>query len=188
MKGVVFNLLEEVVRREHGEDVWDDLLDRAGLSGAYTSLGSYPDEEIVALVNAASEALSSPPGDVLKWFGREAMTELAAKYPSFFTHHSSSRSFVLSVNEIIHPEVRKLYVGATCPHFNFEEDANGVLSMAYKSPRKLCFLAEGFVEGVAAYYGECVDFHHAMCLHKGDDRCVFEIRWSKELARTCTAA
>lgn len=26
MKGVVFNLLEEVVRREHGEDPWDAVL------------------------------------------------------------------------------------------------------------------------------------------------------------------
>ena len=27
MKGIVFNLLEAVVRRDYGEDAWDDLLD-----------------------------------------------------------------------------------------------------------------------------------------------------------------
>ncbi|MBN3851729.1 heme NO-binding protein, partial [Paraburkholderia sp. Ac-20342] len=37
MKGIVFNLLEELVRREHGEDAWDDLLDAAHVQGAYTS-------------------------------------------------------------------------------------------------------------------------------------------------------
>src|SRR4029450_10824779 len=54
MKGVVFNLLEEVVRRRHGEDTWDALLDQAGLAGSYTSLGSYPDEDMSKLVLAAS--------------------------------------------------------------------------------------------------------------------------------------
>ena len=43
MKGVVFNLLEQLVARDFGEDTWDALLDASGLEGAYTSLGSYPD-------------------------------------------------------------------------------------------------------------------------------------------------
>jgi len=33
VKGIVFNLLQEVVTRNHGEDVWDDLVDEAGVSG-----------------------------------------------------------------------------------------------------------------------------------------------------------
>jgi len=31
MKGVAFNMLEEIVSRDHGVDAWDGLLDRAGL-------------------------------------------------------------------------------------------------------------------------------------------------------------
>lgn len=61
MKGVVFNLLEEVVSQHHGETVWDTLLDAAGLPGSYTSLGSYPDEQMEQLVLAASNALGLPP-------------------------------------------------------------------------------------------------------------------------------
>ena len=38
MKGIVFNLLEEVVTEAYGADAWDSLLDAAGLDGAYTSL------------------------------------------------------------------------------------------------------------------------------------------------------
>ena len=64
MKGVVFNLLEQVVVREYGENVWDDLLDATGLGGAYTSLGSYPDQEMMSLVSAAATALKLPPNDV----------------------------------------------------------------------------------------------------------------------------
>ena len=54
MKGVVFNLLEAVVEEEHGEAAWDGLLDATGLDGSYTSLGNYPDADLVGLVGAAS--------------------------------------------------------------------------------------------------------------------------------------
>jgi hypothetical protein len=70
LKGLVFNLLERVVVRNHGEAAWDDLLDATGLPGAYTSLGSYPDEEIGRLVDAGAKALGLEPAEVLRWFGR----------------------------------------------------------------------------------------------------------------------
>ena len=54
MKGVVFNLLEEFVRRAHGEDTWDALLARAHVDGAYTSVGNYADADLGALVGAGA--------------------------------------------------------------------------------------------------------------------------------------
>ena len=38
MKGITFNLLEEIVQREHGEEAWDQLIESAQLDGVYTSL------------------------------------------------------------------------------------------------------------------------------------------------------
>ena len=175
MKGIVFNLLEDVVTRNHGAATWDDLLDKADVGGAYTSLGSYPDEEAMKLVIAASQALGVEPNAVLRWFGREAMPVLAQKYPHFFTPHSTVRPFLLSLNSIIHPEVRKIYPGADVPVFDFDDEPGGALLMGYNSPRRLCALAHGFVEGAAGHYGESVVFEHLRCMHKGDDKCVFRI-------------
>lgn len=93
MKGIVFNLLEQVVTRDHGENTWDDLLGSAGLAGAYTSLGSYPDDHLGRLVGAASEALNVPAQDLIRWFGREALPALAQAYPAFFASHTDTRSF-----------------------------------------------------------------------------------------------
>ncbi|WP_044873058.1 heme NO-binding domain-containing protein [Pseudomonas sp. LFM046] len=171
MKGIVFNLLEEVVIRHQGEDAWDALLEGAGLDGAYTSLGSYPDEHMYRLVGAASEALGMPPFDVLRWFGREAMPSLALRYPAYFSTHDSTRSFVLSVNSIIHPEVRKIYPGADVPTFGFRDEPDGSLHMTYRSPRRLCALAQGFIEGAAIHFNETLDFEHLDCMHRGDPEC-----------------
>ncbi|WP_069086644.1 heme NO-binding domain-containing protein [Pseudomonas sp. TCU-HL1] len=171
MKGIVFNLLEEVVIRHQGENAWDALLDSAGLDGVYTSLGSYPDEQIYRLVGAASQMLAMPPFEVLRWFGQEAMPALANRYPAYFSPHDSTRTFVLSVNAIIHPEVRKIYPGADVPTFGFHDELDGALLMVYRSPRRLCALAQGFVEGAAAHFHEKLDFEHLHCMHRGDPEC-----------------
>jgi len=177
MKGVVFNLLEQAVTDAHGDDTWIDLLEEADVGGAYTSLGSYPDSEMIALVGAAANKLDLQAADVLRWFGRAAMPLLAERYHPFFVGHVSARSFVLSVNDIIHPEVRKLYSGAGCPHFHFSQDADQRLVIGYQSPRQMCHLAHGFVEGAADHYRESVAIEHLSCMLEGDALCRLAVRW-----------
>lgn len=157
MKGVVFNLLEEAVTQDFGADAWDDLIDEAGVSGIYSSLGNYSDDDIAALVSAASVKLSLTPSAVLQWFGRKAMPLLKERYNALFANHSRSRDFILSVNSVIHPEVRKLYAGASCPFFHFRESGDGALVVRYDSTRSLIDLAHGFVLGAADLWGETVD-------------------------------
>ncbi|HVX05236.1 MAG TPA: heme NO-binding domain-containing protein [Rhodanobacteraceae bacterium] len=175
MKGIIFNVLEEVVVANYGESTWDDLLDAADSNGVYTSLGSYPDEHMMRLVEAASDALGLPPSEVVRWFGRQAMPRFAERYPEFFTAYTSTRPFVLALNTIIHPEVRKLYTGALCPHFDFREGEDGALLIGYHSPRRLCALAHGFIEGAADYYHEQAEVDHLQCVDRGDARCLMRM-------------
>lgn len=176
MKGIVFNLLEDVVTRHHGDAAWDEFLDASGLAGAYTSLGSYPDAELETLVAAAAGTFRMSRDECLRWFGREAMPLLAKRYPAFFEGHRTILPFLLSVNDIIHPEVRKIHPGALCPVFRFEHAADGALRLGYKSPRQLCALAEGFIEGAAGIFGETVAVEHLRCAVKGDPECLLSVR------------
>jgi Haem-NO-binding len=182
MKGVVFNLLESVVRRDYGDDTWDTLLEAAHVDGAYTSLGNYPDEEITKLVGAASSALKMPADNVVRWFGRNALPLLAKKHPQFFAPHKSTRSFLLTLNDVIHSEVRKLYPGADVPVFTYDTSSLEVLLMYYRSPRKLCALAEGFIEATAAHYHEELTLDHPECMKRGDDKCVLRVSVKKTSA------
>jgi Haem-NO-binding len=176
MKGIIFNLAEEVVTAEHGADTWDVLLDNAGLEGAYTSLGSYPDAELNRLVAAASDELGATPAEVVRGLGHSALPLLAERYPGFFEGHTC-RSFLLTLNDIVHPEVRKLYPGADVPDFTFGGDSDDVLEIGYASPRRLCALAEGFVLGAADHFGETVSVEQTECLLRGDDRCLLVCRF-----------
>ena len=176
MKGIVFSLLEDAVTRAHGEEVWDDLLDRAGLKGAYTSLGSYPDSDLTSLVSAASTVTGDDPQAIIRWFGRESMPTLARSNPSFFEPHADLRAFLRTLNDIIHPEVRKLYPGADVPTFGFSYAADGTITMRYGSPRRLCAFAEGLIEGAARHYAQTVKLDQPTCMLRGDRLCTIEVR------------
>ncbi|TMF41180.1 MAG: heme NO-binding protein [Chloroflexi bacterium] len=176
MKGVVFDLLERTIVAEHGEDAWDDLLATTGLTGAYTSLGSYPDGQFRRLVDEAAVSFGMSPQDVIRWFGRKALPMLAASYPEFFTPHTSTRPFLLTLNDIIHPEVRKVYPGADVPWFDISATADGALVMGYQSQRRLCSFAEGLITGAADYFAEDVAIDQPRCMLRGDSACALVVR------------
>ena len=182
MKGIIFNLAEEVIATAHGEQAWDEILDASGLDGAYTSLGSYPDEDLVTLVQAAASQLGVSGNDVLRALGEGAMPLLVERFASFFTGHDSTRPFLLTLNDIIHTEVRKLYPGALVPDFGFETVGDDGLVIRYESARKLCALAEGFILGAAHHYEEQVAIDQPECMHKGADRCLLHCTFSPTTA------
>lgn len=179
MKGIVFTLLQEVVTAEHGEDAWDDVIDAAGVEGAYTAVATYPDEEMNALVEAASAKLGVPGDDVLKWFGQRCIPLFAERYPHVFEPHASARSLTLALNDVIHPEVRKMLPGAYVPEFDYDASEPDALSIAYTSKRRLCSFAEGLLLGVCDHYGERCQVTHRECMKQGDMRCVIDCTFAK---------
>ena len=89
--------------------------------------------------------------------------------------HKSSRSFLGSLNEVIHPEVRKLYDGAEPPHFVMLDAPDGSLLMEYHSHRTMCILAEGLVLGAGDAFGENLSVVQLQCKRDGHDHCVLKV-------------
>lgn len=184
MKGIIFNLLEDVVSTHLGEDAWDAILESAAVEGAFTSLGNYPDEEFARLIGAVSERTGRNCREALKWYGQSAMPFMTQRYPEFFTQHSGMRSFLLSLNDVIHAEVRKLYPGAEVPAFEFETPAGAAahdtLIIHYRSKRRLCQLAEGFIAGAALHFREQVVVTQPNCMLDGAAACQLVCRFEKQ--------
>lgn len=177
MKGVVYNLLERVVCRDHGEDLWDDVLEAAGLEGAYTSLGSYEDEQLARLLTALAERIGGTAGQLQRWLGEQALPLLLVRYPALGAAHPNTRAFLLALNDIIHPEVLKLYPGASVPEFGYEERGPQELILRYFSARRMCLFAEGLIAGTATHYAEAVVIDQPECLLEGAPECVIRCRW-----------
>jgi hypothetical protein len=172
VKGIIFEVVEEVVIQKFGEDTWDELLADAGVDGVWTTLGSYPDEQLGAIVAAAADRLGVSTPDVLRLVGRAAFSGLVAHHPELLDGHQSSRSVLMGLNAIIHPEVMKLYPDATVPWFGVTEQGE-LMEIVYRSDRSLGPLAEGLAQGAGDHFGEVVEVLEV------DDRgaeCRFTIR------------
>ncbi len=175
MKGVVYNIVEEFVTEQWSADDWDDLLDAAGLDGAYTALGTYADAELSALVEAAAAHSGLTEEEVLRAVGRHAFGGLNRRYPEFTSGHEGLDSFLPTVNAIIHPEVLKLLPGATLPTFTVDHLADGSMTMTYTSPRDLCVFAEGLILGAGDHFGDEWTVHQSTCRRRGDRTCVLVV-------------
>lgn len=81
----------------------------------------------------------------------------------------------LALNDVIHPQVRRLYPGADVPVFDYDTSANGMLVMDYRSPRMMCSFAEGLLEGSADHYAESIRIDRPACMKRGDEKCTLEI-------------
>ncbi|MDH3300604.1 MAG: heme NO-binding domain-containing protein [Acidimicrobiia bacterium] len=155
MKGVLFNIVQEVVEDLYGSDTWDDLLDDADVEGAYTALGDYASSELAAIVAAASVRTGLDPEAVLRLIGRLALPRLLRRLPSGVEHADEPLAFVRSVNDIIHPEVLKLYPAARPPVFDCESTPDGLV-VHYRSSRNLPDLAHGLLEAVDDQFEQSV--------------------------------
>ncbi len=147
MKGIIFNVTEKAVVELLGEDAWDDLLDHAGVSGDYTALGTYPDEELIALVVAAAEKTGHDAGDVQRLIGRHALANLVETIKDFVDLDGHVFDFLSSIHSIIHVEVKKLDPNSRPPDIEPTRVSDTELRLAYRSERRLSPLAEGLILG-----------------------------------------
>jgi hypothetical protein len=175
VKGIILNLVEEAIVAEHGDDTWDSLLDASGSDGAYTSLGNYPDDDLERLVNAGADVLEVEPRDLSRHLGQVAIQGLAERYPQYFSPHHATMPFLLTLDDVIHTEVRKLYADSSPPDFWFDDPIGNVLVVHYRSQRRLCALAEGMMIGATAHYEEQVSIAHESCMFEGADHCILRV-------------
>jgi hypothetical protein len=179
MKGVLFNIVEDVVSEHLGDAVWDQLLEDAGVDRGYTALGNYPDAEMTALIKAAAQTLDKPPRHVMVWIGQRATVHFFKRAPHYLKPHDSARTFLPRLDQIIHPEVRKLYDNAHPPDFVCTDHGGAAgMTVIYRSHRRLCGLAEGLIQGVADYYQERLVIEHPECIENRGARCRFELRFA----------
>lgn len=169
--GIIFNLLEEAVVRRFGAEAWSSMLAHVGSAG-YLPFDRYPDDELFALLEALPVGPETGAPDRLRWFGRAAVPLLAERYPMIFAPHSSAESFLLALNEILHPEGPPPDVEAGPLDLEvLASGPGGGLVLGYRSARRLCALAEGFVGGAADHFGERVTISQPRCMLKGEERC-----------------
>ncbi|MDD2790288.1 MAG: heme NO-binding domain-containing protein [Sulfurimonas sp.] len=153
MKGVVFTEFMEFVENKYGFDAVDAMIEASGLSGVYTQAGNYPFEEMLALVVALSKEVNVEVMDLVEAYGVHLFSILVTLYPHI-DKFTSTFDIIAHVDNIIHPEVQKLYPDADLPSFRTLEQSENKIVLQYISKKPLHALAKGLMLGAAAYYKE----------------------------------
>lgn len=155
MKGTVFVELLKMAEEAFGEDVVDDVLDRAGLeTDVFTSVGNYPCSELIRIVTAFSAHSGLSPEVLQRKFGHWMMDHFGKHYPEFFEDKRDSFAMLEAIDGEIHVEVRKLYPDSELPRFETTRQGNDHLEMVYTSPRPLAAFCHGLIEACAERFDD----------------------------------
>ncbi len=156
MKGVVFTEFLEMVEEVYSPEIADRIITRVDpeCGGAYTSVGTYPYEEMVGLIQELSKEVGRDVPQILRSFGRQLFSGFQRKFPELFVDAPDAFGFLEKVEGIIHVEVRKLYPDAELPRFEMERPEPDVMVMVYNSPRAMSDFGAGLMQGCFDHFGE----------------------------------
>jgi len=154
MKGIIFNVFLDLVEKENGYELVDTIIENSNLKskGIYTSVGTYPHEELFYLINQLSLKTGISVPEILKKFGKYAFSIFTKTYTDLIAKYNNIYDFLERLEDTIHVEVLKLYPEAELPSFSIiKNDANEMI-LNYQSERKLADLAEGLLIGCLEYF------------------------------------
>lgn len=156
MKGIVFSEFIEMVEEQFSPEIADRMIDAAQLpsGGAYTAVGTYSHEEMLALITELSRLTDVPVAQLVHAYGRHLFRRFTQLYPAFFDGVPTAFDFLASIENHVHLEVRKLYPDAELPRFDTPESDARHMVMVYESRRPFAALAGGLIDGCLAHYGE----------------------------------
>lgn len=176
MKGVVFTQFLEMVEEKFGFDISDEMIERSGVSGVYTQAGNYPPSELFDMVKALSQLTGISVEDLVFAYGEYLFAVLVNIYPEPSKKYNNSFEFISHVEQVVHPEVKKLYPDSDLPGFELVSKDENRMKIIYKSTKPLMDFAKGLMVGCAKYYGEDIEVSYEKPSHeKGEFHALFTL-------------
>jgi hypothetical protein len=167
--GLIFASFRDYLVTEHGAAVANDVT--AG-EPQYTLSEAYPDEQFLALLGRACERTELSADELLFDFGVfTASTTFARLYSVLFKASPTARDFLLTVETPIHEVVRETMPDARPPRLAVADLGDEGLEIVYSSPRRICALLRGLVEGTGRVYDEALRIEEPECMHDGAPAC-----------------
>jgi hypothetical protein len=178
---MVNKAIEDMVRRDHGDEAWEELKARAGVDvEMFLSDESYPDDMTFRLVAAASGMLGTAIDEVLIAFGRHwirytaqegygtLMAAAGRDIPEFFANLPN-----------FHNRIAMIFPGLQPPRFSCTDVTETSLRLHYITHRQgLTAFVVGLLEGLGERMGTPVRVALIESRAAGADHDVFDVSWA----------
>jgi hypothetical protein len=177
MHGVIFVELKKYVDTKVGADAWRPLVDKAGVPNKmYMAMRSYDDAELFSLVQTASTMTGTPAPVLLRDFGAFIVPDLLKMYRAFMRPEWKTLDVLQYTETHVHTQVRAMTKGAMPPFLTCTRTSPTEVRIQYQSARKLCPVAEGIIDGIAANFNEKVSIGHDTCMLRGAKECDLRVK------------
>ena len=166
MRGTVFLMFEAYVVERRGHDAFEDVLDavagRLITSDPFIGPMTYPDEDLLTLVDAEAVTERMTRGELLYDLGAFGFARLIRRYQWMVAGHRSLSAFLAHVRRAVGDSTQ------------LELEIGPPLRVAYASPPMLCALVEGLLVGAGRYFKSPLQLAQHACVDRGDPSCVWE--------------
>ncbi len=182
MHGLIFVTWEKYVAERFGGTTLRKYRDALGETSATAPLTSrvYEDAALLAGVTTINTMTLVAPETLLQEFGRyfilNGLTRHLCAY--LLTQVNNARDLLLTMHDA-HEQMSRLPEGLTPPLFEYriQHTRPTELTIIYNSPRKLCPVLLGAIEGAAERYGEKVSIVEQTCMKHGASACRFKVHF-----------
>ena len=187
MHGLIFVTWEKYLSERFDSSLLNTYRKAIGETPATAPLVSrvYDDATLLAGVGVACQLTHLPADTLLREYGRyfilNGLTRHLCAYLLSQVH--SGRELLLTMRHA-HEQMSRTTDGVTPPLFRYEalpSHPQGLV-LIYDSPRKLCAVLVGAIEGAAVRYEERVQIVERSCMKRGADVCRFEVVFSPPIS------
>lgn len=177
MHGLIFMTWEKYLAERFGTPFLQAYRTHIGETTATLPLANrlYDDATLLAGVGAACQLSRFPLETLLREYGRyfilNGLTGHLCSY--ILSNVFSGRDLLLTMRDA-HARLRRTLEGLQPPLFEYTSIAPHEVTLIYDSPRQLCPVLLGAIEGAAQRYGETVQIEELSCMKKGATVCLLK--------------
>jgi predicted hydrocarbon binding protein len=177
MHGIIFSELKKYVDSRFGGETWNTLLTESGIGPKlYMSVREYPDQEVVALVTAASRKTGKPAAAILEDFGDFISDDLLGMYPTLVKPSWKTLELLDNVEQTIHTVVRARHPGAEPAQITCTRVGPNEVVVMYSSARRMCPVAKGIIAGLGRHFKQRLSTTEMACMHRGAPACKLSVK------------
>lgn len=179
MYGLVNRAIEELMRKTHGDAVWEKIKEKAGVDvEVFVRMDAYPDDITYRLIGAAAEVLNQPPEVLLRAFGEYWTLYTGSEgYGALLDAAGSTLQETLANLDDLHVRVGLMYPELKPPSFRCTDVTEDGVVLHYYSPREgLAPMVIGLIEGLGKRFGQRLEIERLARREAGDDHDSFGIR------------
>jgi hypothetical protein len=155
MHGIIYSNLYRFVRENHGAEILEKIKNDAKVStNFYDTNKSYPDSEILNLLNSACNTLKIDIENLLEIFGNYIAPKLLVAFKSFIDPEWGCLDLLERTETFAHKAVRMTMKESTPPILKIKRVNKDQVLIEYTSERKLISLGIGIIKTFGDKYNE----------------------------------